>query len=106
VYVEGAGSAEITGWSPNHADVRVAGASPGSLIVYNMNYDKSWRANGEPALDYKGLVATRSGAHETQVTFSYFPRTLRFSLPLFLATAGGLIWVLRGRRFSLRATAK
>jgi len=114
VYIAaGAGTAEISDWSPNHADVRVAGAGPGALLVYNMNYDASWRANGEPALDYNGLVATRLTRFETpdslrdtrrgegvkgdvaQVTFRYFPRTLRYSWLLSVLTLGLVARALR-----------
>ncbi|HEX3851103.1 MAG TPA: hypothetical protein VHW01_09065, partial [Polyangiaceae bacterium] len=96
-YIEdGAGTADISEWSPNHAVVRVAGAGAGSLVVYNMNYDPSWRANGEPALEYKGLVATRLKGDVAQVTFRYFPRTLRFSIPLFLLTLGLVVFSARG----------
>jgi hypothetical protein len=96
---DGAGTAEISDWSPNHADVRVAGAGAGALVVYNMNFDRSWRANGQPALDYRGLVATRLTGNVAQVTFRYFPRTLRFSVPLFLLTLAGSIWGARGGRW-------
>ncbi len=34
---------------------------------------------------------------DTEVTFRYFPRTLRFSLPLFALTLAGSIFVLRGK---------
>jgi hypothetical protein len=102
-YVEGGtGTADISDWSPNRAVVRVAGAGAGALVVYNMNYDPSWRANGEPALDYNGLVATRLTGDVAQVTFRYFPRTLRFSIPLFLLTLGLVVFSGRGaswRRF-------
>ena len=96
-YIEGgAGTADISEWSPNHAVVRVAGAGAGALVVYNMNYDPSWRANGEPAMEYNGLVATRLTGDVAQVTFRYFPRTLRFSIPLFLLTLGIVVLSARG----------
>lgn len=100
VYIaEGTGTAEISDWSPNRAVVRVAGARAGSLVVYNMNYDASWRANGEPAISYEGLVATRLTGDVAQVTFSYFPRTLRYSVLLFLFTLGVTVWgIARPRR--------
>jgi hypothetical protein len=98
-YVEGGGSAQITDWSPDHADVAVSGAGANALVVYNMNYDPSWRANGEPALDYDGLVAARLSGAAKRVTFRYFPRSFRFSLPLFLVTLAGVVWgILRRRR--------
>ena len=98
VYIEGgAGTAEISDWSPNRAEVRVAGAGAGALLVYNMNFDPSWRANGKSAIEYRGLVATRLEGDVAQVTFRYFPRTLRFTIPLFLLTLAGSLWVLRGK---------
>jgi hypothetical protein len=60
--------------------------TPGELVVYDMNYDASWRANGEPALEYEGLVATRAPANGSRVEFRYVPRTLVWSVPLFLLT--------------------
>ncbi len=102
---EGEGSAEISDWSPNHADVRVSGAHAGALVVYNMNYDPSWRANGEPAIEYNGVVATRLRRDEAQVTFSYFPRTLRYTLPLFLLTLAVSLLALSGKRWPRRTRA-
>jgi len=91
----GAGNAELTDWSPNHADVRVTGARAGALVVYDMNFDPSWRANGEPALDYDGQVAMRLTGDTPQVKFRYFPRTLKYSLPLCLLTVAGAVWGIR-----------
>jgi len=85
----GEGEAEVVEWSPNEALVRVSGAKPGSLVVYNMNYDPSWRANGVPALEFDGRVAHRLEAGESEVEFSYFPRTLAWSLPLALLALAG-----------------
>jgi hypothetical protein len=82
----GPGTAEILEWTPNRAVVRVEGARPGALLAYNMNYDPSWRANGEPATQIEGLVAYRLSGTDEVVTFSYFPRTLKFSVPLALLT--------------------
>lgn len=98
-FADGAGSAEIADWTPNRAEVSVSGTEPGALLVYNMNYDPSWRANGRPAVDYRGLVATRLMGNETRVSFSYFPRTLRYTIPLFVLTLIGLSWWLRWPRF-------
>jgi hypothetical protein len=96
---EGPGSAELTGWSPNHADVRVSGAREGDVLAYNMNFDPNWSANGEPAIAYHGVVAARLSAGTTQVTFHYAPRSLRYSIPLFLLTLGGMVWALRRERW-------
>jgi hypothetical protein len=91
-FVGGEGQARVTAWTPNHAEVAVSGARPGELLFYDMNYDASWRANGEPALDVDGLVATRLTAGSERVTFRYFPRTLRFSLPILLLTLLACFW--------------
>jgi hypothetical protein len=96
VYLEaGPGTTQLSAWSPSHAEVTVQGASPGSLVVYNMNYDSSWRANGAPAIDYQGLVAARLESGTDRVTFRYFPRTLWFSIPLSLLTLSASAWLCR-----------
>jgi hypothetical protein len=88
---EGEGVAEVVSWTPNSAEIRVAGASPGALIAYDMNYDPSWSVDGQPALNYRGLVAGHLRGASSTVTFRYFPRTLRYSLPILLLT---LLWLL------------
>jgi len=94
VYVDqGLGNVELVGWSPNHAEVKVSSATPGAILVYDMNYDASWRANGEPALNFHGLVATRVRNTEERVTFRYFPRTLYASIPLGLVTLVACAWL-------------
>ncbi len=82
--LEGGGEARVVDWSPNRAVVRVSDAKVGSRVVYNMNYDPSWRANGEPALDHEHTLAARVHAPDAEIVFSYFPRTLRWSLPVSL----------------------
>lgn len=91
-FVDGSGAARVVDWTPNHAVVEVTGATPGSLLVYDMNYDPSWRAGGKPALAVNGLVATRLAGGTERVEFRYFPRTLVWSLPLAaLALLAGLV---------------
>jgi hypothetical protein len=94
-FLEGAGQARVTDFTPNRAVVDVSGARPGELLFYDMNYDASWRAGGQPALEERGLVATRLTAGTERVEFHYFPRTLRWSLPLGLLTLftlAGCFW--------------
>lgn len=86
VYVDGPGKAALVHWTPNTAIAELEGVTPGEIVVYNMNYDKSWRANGEPALVHDGLVAARAPADGSRVEFSYVPRTLSWSMPLLLFT--------------------
>lgn len=85
-FVDGPGSARVVEWTPDHAVVDVSGAEPGALVVYDMNYDPSWRADGKPALVENGLVAARLHAATERVTFRYFPRTFAWSVPLAFLT--------------------
>jgi hypothetical protein len=91
VYVEGNGEVELVSWTPNSATVELTAVTPGELVVYNMNHDPSWLANGEPALSHEGLVAARAPADGSRVEFRFRPRTLTWSLPLFLLTLGGVL---------------
>jgi hypothetical protein len=86
VYVEGTGEVELVSWTPNSATVALTAVEPGDLVVYNMNYDASWLANGEPALSHDGLVAAPAPRDGSHIEFRYRPRTLAWSLPLFLLT--------------------
>ncbi len=100
---DGPGTAEVVDWTPNRASVRVRGARPGALVVYNMNHDVSWTANGAATESYRGAVAGRVASGDETLAFAYFPRTLLYSLPLFAVTLGLLLaaagW---GRRPSAR----
>jgi len=95
---QGKGEARVVEWSPNRALVEVSGASPGALVVYNMNYDPSWRANGEPALEHSKSVATKVAAGVQRVEFTYFPRSFKGSIPITLATLLIIISSLWWRR--------
>jgi hypothetical protein len=90
--VEGGGTARVVEWTTNRAVVEVSGASPEAVVAYDMNYDSSWRVDGEPALDFDGIVAGRLGPNTNRIEFRYFPRTLHYSLPLFLVTLGACLW--------------
>jgi hypothetical protein len=89
---EGSGTARVVEWTPNRAVVELRGASPGAIVAYDMNYDSSWRVDGGPALDHEGVVAGRLGPNAKRIEFSYFPRTLSSSIPLFLLTLGACLW--------------
>jgi hypothetical protein len=86
VFVEGEGEVELVSWTPNSATVELNAVEPGDLVVYNMNHDAGWLANGEPALSHDGLVAARAPADGSRIEFRYRPRTLAWSLPLFILT--------------------
>jgi hypothetical protein len=96
-FEEGAGHAAVTHFSPSHAEIAYAGATPGAILVYNMNYDPSWRANGQRAMEYDHAVATRVGSAQGTVTFRYFPRTFLWGMALFVVTVG--VAVAASRRF-------
>jgi hypothetical protein len=81
------GEATITRWTPNTATVRYENAGPGTMLVYNMNYDPSWRANGEPAVDYDFVVATPVPRGSGEIKFTYYPRTLNWGLTVLAFTA-------------------
>lgn len=87
-YVDGVpgATAEVVEWTPNRAVVSVRSAPAGSLVVYNMNYDPSFRADGERALEHEGLVAARLRPGAKSIEFRYFPRTLPFALVLCSVT--------------------
>jgi len=92
------GHAQIIEWSPNRAVVRVENAKEGGLLIYNMNYDPSWRANGASALNHRSRVAMRLRAGDSTVVFNYWPRRLTLGLCLCLATLGAIALWLRRRR--------
>jgi hypothetical protein len=98
-YVEGGtGRATVVRFSPNGADVAYSDAKPGAMLVYNMNYDPSWRADGHPAVDHKHAVAARLEAAEGVIHFRYFPRTLPWGLLLFAITFASAAWAHSPRR--------
>ena len=87
---DGPGQATVVEWSPNRAVVEVRGAAPGALVVYDMNYERSWRADGAPALDHERRVAARLRPGATTIEFHYRPRRLGAGLLVCLATLGAL----------------
>lgn len=89
---QGEGRVEVLDWSPNHVRLRVSNGSPGALLVYNMNFDSSWKANGLPAESHHDQVATRlAEGGNTEVEFRYFPRTLPRALLVFALTVVGML---------------
>ncbi len=106
-FVEGTGEAKIVAWTPNSATVEVKNASPGAFLVYNMNFEPSWRANGAPAIEYRHAVAARVDSPSQRIKFSYYPRTLNASIGVFLVTCFACFGVGPARRWlRARRTAK
>jgi hypothetical protein len=91
-----AGSAKVVRWSPNHATLEVEGAEPGSLLVYNMNFDEGWRADAGPVIAHKNALAVRLASASASVTFSYRPPWLGAGV-LACALAVGAVALLRRR---------
>jgi hypothetical protein len=91
-----AGSAKVVRWSPNHATLEVEGAEPGSLLVYNMNFDEGWRADAGPVIAHKNALAVRLASASASVTFSYRPPGLGAGV-LACVLAVGAVALLRRR---------
>lgn len=89
-------AAKVIGWSPNHADIQVEGAPPGSILVYNMNFDEGWRSSAGPVIAHRNAVATRLAGGTQTVTFTYRPPYLVLGVITGLLTVGAL-WALRRR---------
>jgi hypothetical protein len=91
--VDGIGNAQLLRWSPNEAVVQIQGASPGAKLVYNMNYDPSWNADGVRALETHHAVSAALHPGDSRVRFHYFPRGLPYGLSLFALTCAGVaLW--------------
>jgi hypothetical protein len=82
----GPGTAKVVEWTPNRAVVDVSGVKPGATVVYNMNWDPGWTANGTPALAIANAVATQIPTDHGRIEFKYRPRTMGAALAIFLLT--------------------
>jgi hypothetical protein len=98
--VNAPGNAVVTQWSPNRAVVEYANAGEGALVVYNMNWDPNWTANGERAWNHANAVAIPVKAGSGRVMFRYFPRAMAPGLGLFALTVA---LALLGPRLAGRA---
>jgi hypothetical protein len=99
--VGGTGVTRMVSWSPNKAVVDYWNLEPGAALVYNMNYDEGWRANGEPAEPVQMAVGVHPPAGDGRVVFRYVPRGLEAGLAIFGVTAaviGFVVYVDRRRR--------
>lgn len=92
---EGEGKATIARWTPSRVVVDVAGAAPGALVVYNMNFDEGWSSDVGPVEAWGNAVAVRLPAGETRVVLRYRPPHLGLGLALFAATVGLFVWLRR-----------
>lgn len=105
-FAAGAGHATVVKWTPNSAVVEYADAGPDAVLVYNMNWDPNWQADGKPAWNQGNAVGAPVAAGSGRVTFRYRPRWMNggiavFALTLAAAFGGPLAW----RRLRRRAAA-
>jgi hypothetical protein len=98
VSLTGGGRAELVRWTPNAVTVRVTGAAAGDRLVYDMNADPGWRANGGAAESWQGLVAAPLAGGPETVELSYRPPGLVPGLALFAAAVLLLVVVLPRER--------
>jgi hypothetical protein len=91
VGLTGEGGVDVVSWSPSRVVVDVHGAQPGAHLVYNMNYDNGWRANGQPAIAREGLVAARIERADERVVFDFAPPGLWPGLLACLAAIA--VWI-------------
>jgi hypothetical protein len=98
VWLTGQGSARIAAWSPSHVVVDVEGAEPGSLLVYNMNYDEGWRSDRGPVVPQGNAVATRLAGGDARVTLRYRPPYLWLGIAAAALGVGALVWRRRHER--------
>jgi hypothetical protein len=84
--VNGKGEANVVSWSPNAVAIDVRNAAPGAVLVWNMNFEPSWRANGKPAMEWEHAVSAPITSGTDRIVFSYYPRTLNVSLGVLAAT--------------------
>lgn len=87
---EGGGTAKIVAWTPNSAVIDVSDAAPGSLLVYNMNFDEGWSADVGTIESFAYALAVRLPGGTTRVTLRYRPPFFALGLLLGAATLAGL----------------
>lgn len=85
----GSGRAKVIRWTPNAVTVHVTGASAGDRLVYDMNFDPGWRADGAPAENWGGLVGAKVTSGDEFVEISYRPKGLTAGLVIFVLTVVG-----------------
>lgn len=94
--VNGKGDAVVSKWSPNTATVEYANVTgEGAILVYNMNWDPNWSANGDPAWENAHAVAIPVKPGSGRVVFSYYPRIMNKSLLIFAFTVFGAFFAPR-----------
>jgi hypothetical protein len=98
VSLTGGGRAELVRWTPNAVTVRVTGAAAGDRLVYDMNADPGWHANGAPAESWQGLVAAPLAGGDETIEISYRPPGLVPGLLAFTAVVLVLAVVLSRER--------
>jgi hypothetical protein len=84
----GAGTVNVTRWTPSSVTVTVEDASVDDLLVMNQNFDPGWRIDGGQAINHRDTVATVISRPSQTFTFHYRPRTLVVGILTFLMTIG------------------
>jgi hypothetical protein len=104
-YVVGNGApsettAQVEEWSPNRAVIALQGATAGSLVVYNMNYDDGWRSDAGDVVSYDDKVAVRLRDARDAVTFVYRPTSLIVGtgVGIFTCAACAFVFSRQARR--------
>jgi hypothetical protein len=95
---EGAGTAEVTRWTPNEVAVQVHGAGPGARVVLNQNWDPGWSASGAQVSAFHDTVSAILRGSDATVVFHYRPVTFWPGMLLFLGTCTGLALLARRMR--------
>jgi hypothetical protein len=98
VYLQGPGKAEMVDWSPNSVTVSLSDTTPGSTLIYNMNYWPGWQSDAGPVQPTKGLVSVPLGTDRSTVRFWYRPPGLAGGLGLSFATLFMLLITWRANR--------
>ena len=101
----GVGSAEVVDWSPNRVAVRVTGGVAGDRLVLNQNFDAGWRANGQPAQNYRDTISVPVAGGSEEIVFAYRPRLWYWGLAVFAATLAAIGYLLFREQKPARASA-
>src|SRR5262249_4954390 len=98
VWIKGRGSARIASWTPNQATAEVRGPEPGSILVYNMNFDEGCRSDAGPVVSQDNAIAAPLVRESARVPLRYRPPYLGLGLAVAAIGVGVLAWLYRRER--------